>query len=206
MAIEEIDLYWMKAEDLAKYLPEKGSAKAGANSAEALAEKIITRSVKAVDCPEIEKRMAEAIDAVLSITTRLPESDPMQVAVEEKVFEYGKPDSESPLILTSNSKLTQKILGEIFEKAKVKAYVVPVETGGYTMDNAVVAGVFSPMAVMKALNDSGLSGKVMSRRAIISGLAVDQKNGIERITRWGLDIGPVSGYELPLYLLSRSNC
>ena len=53
MAVEDIDLYWMKAEDLAKYLPERGSAKAGANSAEALADKIIAKAVKAVDCPEI---------------------------------------------------------------------------------------------------------------------------------------------------------
>lgn len=203
MAIEEIDLYWMSPEDLAKYLPDEGSAKAGAKTQTMLAKKLIGKEIKAVDCPEIDKRMAATIDAVLGIKTRLPESDPMQETVSEKVFEYGNPDPESPVILTSNSKLTQKILAEIFAVSKAKAYVIPVETSGYTMDNAVVAGMFTPMAVMKAITDSGLSGKVTARKAIISGLASDQKNGIERITRWFLEIGPVSGYELPLYLLTR---
>ena len=203
MTVEEIDLYWMRVEDLAKYLPPGGSSKAGARSAEELAEKLISRSVKAVDCPEIDRTMAEAIDAVLGITTRLPESDPMQEGVNERLFEYGHPDADSPIILTSNSVLTQKILREILDAAKVKAFVIPVDTNGYTMDNSVVAGKFTPMAVMKALADSGIAGKSSSRRALISGLAGDQKSSIERVTRWTLEVGPVSGYELPLYLLRR---
>lgn len=203
MTVEEIDLYWMKVEDLARYLPPSGSSKAGARSAEELAEKLISRSVKAVDCPEINRTMAEAIDAVLGITTRLPESDPMQEKVTERLFEYGHPDADSPIILTSNSVLTQKILREILDAAEVNAFVIPVDTNGYTMDNSVVAGKFTPMAVMKALADSGIAGKSSTRKAIISGMAGDQKGSIERVTRWTLEVGPVSGYELPLYLLRR---
>jgi CO dehydrogenase/acetyl-CoA synthase gamma subunit (corrinoid Fe-S protein) len=202
MTVEEIDLYWMKADDLAKYLPDGGCAKLGAKSAGELAEKLLSKAAKAADCPEIDQRMAEAIDAVLSIGTRLPESDPMQEKVGERLFEYGSPDADSPILLTSNSKLTQKILKEIFDIAKVKAFVIPVETNGYTMDNSAAVGAFTPMAVMKAITESGIGGRTSSKKAIISGLVANQKNGIERITRWSLGVGPVSGYELPLYLLS----
>ena len=203
MTIEEIDLYWMKTEDLAKYLPSKGSAKAGAKSETELAEKLLRKAVRAVDCPEIDKKTAEAIDAVLSITTRLPESDPMQEKVAERLFEYGNPDADSPILITSNSKLTQRILKEIFDAAKVKAFVIPVETNGYTLDNSVATNTLTPMAVMKAINESGIAGKNSSRRAVLPGLAKDLKGNIERITRWSLEVGPVSGYELPLYLLNR---
>jgi acetyl-CoA decarbonylase/synthase complex subunit gamma len=203
MPIEEIDLYWMKAEDLAKYLPSGGCAKLGAKTANELAERLLNKSVKAADCPEIDKKMAAAIDAVLAIETRLPESDPMQEKVAEKLFEYGNPDADSPILITSNSKLTQKILKEIFDAAKVKAFVIPVDTNGYTLDNSVATNTLTPMAVMKALTDSGIAAKNSSRRAIIPGLAKDLKGNIERITRWSLEVGPISGYELPMYLLNR---
>ncbi len=203
MTIEEIDLYKMSADDLAKYLPASGSAKAGAKNERELAEKLIGRTVKAADCSEIEKKMAAAIDGALSIDLRLPESDPMQEKVPEKLFEYNSPDESSPILITSNSKLTHSILKMIFDAAGVKAFVIPVDTNGYTLDNSVVAGALTPMAVMKALTDSGIASRNSSRRAIIPGLAKDLKGNIERITRWNLEVGPVSGFELPMYLLSR---
>ena len=159
---------------------------------------------KAADCPKIDKKMADVIDAVLSIDIRLPESDPMQQKVPEKLFEYNSPDESSPVLITSNSIITHQILKLIFDRSKAKAYVIPVDTIGYTMDNSVVGGAFTPMAVMKAINDSGIGNKSSSRKALISGLAGEQKSGIERITRWSLEVGPVSGFEIPMYLISRS--
>ena len=198
MAIEEIDLYKLRVEDLVKYLP--GQNKGWAE----FAQKLIDQNEKAADCPKIDKKMADVIDAVLSIDIRLPESDPMQQKVPEKLFEYNSPDESSPVLITSNSIITHQILKLIFDRSKAKAYVIPVDTIGYTMDNSVVGGAFTPMAVMKAINDSGIGNKSSSRKALISGLAGEQKSGIERITRWSLEVGPVSGFEIPMYLISRS--
>jgi CO dehydrogenase/acetyl-CoA synthase gamma subunit (corrinoid Fe-S protein) len=197
MTVEEIDLYKLKAEDLVKYLPgqDKGWAE--------FAQKLIDKKAKALDCPKIEKTMANAIDAVLSIDIRLPESDPMQQKVPEKLFEYNSPDESSPVLITGNSIITHQILKLIFDRSKAKAFVIPADTIGYTMDNSVVGGAFTPMTVMKAINDSGIASKSSARRALISGLAEEQKSGIERITRWSLEIGPVSGFEIPMYLMSR---
>jgi len=192
----------MSADDLAKYLPDSGCAKVGAKNGRELADMLIAKAVKAADCPEIEKKMAEAIDGVLSVDIRLPESDPMQEKVAEKLIEINGPDGDSPVIMTSNSKLTHKILKLIFDAAKVKAFVIPVDTNGYTLDNSVAVGAFTPMAVMKAITDSGIAGKTSTKKAMISGLLSNQKSGIERITRWSLEVGPVSGYELPLLLIS----
>jgi acetyl-CoA decarbonylase/synthase complex subunit gamma len=203
MAIEEIDLYKMRAEDLMNYLPDSDPAACGAKSWEDFAQMLIDRKAKASDCKKIKKDMAAAIDAVLAIDIRLPESDPMQEKVPEKLFEYNSPDGESPIILTGNSIVTHRILKLVFDAAKVKAYVIPVDTNGYTLDNAVVAGQFTPMNVMRAINDSGIAAKNPSRKAVISGLAKDQKGNIERMSRWTLELGPVSGFELPLYLLSQ---
>jgi acetyl-CoA decarbonylase/synthase complex subunit gamma len=203
MTIEEIDLYKLKAEDIVKYLPEGDSSASGAKSWTEFAQMLIDKKVKAVSCAKIDKKMAEAIDAVLSIDIRLPESDPMQQKVPEKLFEYNSPDENSPVLITGNSIITHQILKLIFERSKVKAFIVPVDTNGYTMDNSAVAAAFTPMATMKAINESGVGNKVSARKAIISSLAADQKSGIERIARWSLELGPVSGFELPLYLLAK---
>jgi acetyl-CoA decarbonylase/synthase complex subunit gamma len=203
MTIEEIDLYKMKAEDIAKYLPDGDASACGAKTWDEFARMLVDKKAKASDCAKIDKKMAAAIDAALSIDIRLPESDPMQEKVAEKLIEFNSPDESSPILLTSNSKLTHSILKMIFDAAKVKAFVIPVDTNGYTLDNSVATGSLTPMAVMKALTDSGIASKNSSRRAIIPGLAKDLKGNIERITRWGLEVGPVSGFELPMYLLSR---
>lgn len=193
-------MYRILREDLEKYLPAGGSASCGAKNGQELAQALLGKKVKAVDCSSIDKRLAEVIDAVLSIDIRLPESDPMMQKVPEKLFEYNSPDSDSPILVTSNSVITHQVLKLIFDTTKVKAFVVPVDTMGYTLDNSVVTNNFTSAGVMRALQESGISAKNPSRKMIISGLAKEQKGSIERITRWSVEIGPVSGFELPLYL------
>ncbi len=200
MTIKEIDLYWMKAEDLARYLPEEGC---GAQSAKELAQMLIDKKLKAADCDKIDGKMAEAIDGVLSVDIRLPESDPMQQKVPERLYEYNSPDADSPIIVTGNSIITHQILGLILNAARVKAFVIPLDTMGFTYDNAVAGRNITPMQVMKGLNDSGISNKTPSKRMIIGGLGESLKGSIERVTRWTVEVGPVSGYELPLYLLRK---
>ena len=74
---------------------------------------------------------------------------------------------------------------------------------GLTYDNAVAGGFFTPMKVMTALAESGIASRSSARRMVIGGLGSSIRSGIERVTRWTVDLGPVSGYELPLWLLSR---
>ncbi len=204
MVIEEIDLYKISADDLVKYLPEGEASSCGAKTWREYAQRLLDKTVKASDCSKIDKKLAEAIDGVISVMDiRLPESDSMQEKLDEKLIEFNSPDADSPILITSNSKLTHRILKMIFDASKVKAFVIPVETNGYTLDNSVATNSFTGMAVMKAFNDSGISSKVPAKKAILPGLASDLRGGIERVTRWSLEAGPVSGFELPMYLLSR---
>jgi len=203
MTIEEIDLYRLRAEDLENYLPTNKSPPGGFKSRSEYAAALVSGKAKASECKKIDEQMAFAIDAVLSIDIHLPESDPMQRKVPEVLFEYNSPDESSPVLITSNSIITHQILKLVLDKAKVKAFVVPVDTNGYTLDNSVVTGNLTPMGVLKALTDSGIVTKTTGKKAILPGLAKDLKNNIERVTRWNYEIGPVSAFELPLYLLTR---
>jgi acetyl-CoA decarbonylase/synthase complex subunit gamma len=74
---------------------------------------------------------------------------------------------------------------------------------GYTLDNAVETRNLTPMNVMKAIMDSGITGKASSRVLIIPGLAKSLDKNIERTTRYQVEVGPISGFELPIYLASK---
>jgi CO dehydrogenase/acetyl-CoA synthase gamma subunit (corrinoid Fe-S protein) len=203
MTVEEIDLHQLTAEDLAKYLPPEGCKEKGFAGSRALSEALVGKKVKASECKGIVPELADAIDGVLSLDLRLPESDPMMNKVEEKLMEINSPDSSSPVLITGNSVITKQILTAIFGKTKVKAYLVPTETLGYTVDNAVNENTFTAMSVLKGIGDSRIASKVDERRLILPGLAETAKSSIERITKWPAEIGPVSGFELPIYLASR---
>jgi len=202
MTIEEIDLYKLGAEDVLRYLPQGERAACKARSWSEFAQMLIDGVARAVECEAIPLRMAAALDAVLSLDVRLPESDPMQQKVTEGLVELNSPDEKDPVLLTGNSVVTHRILRLIFDAARVPAFLVVVDTNGLTADNAVAAGAFTPMAVMKAITDSGIAARSSSRRIIIPGLAHASKSAIERITRWTVEVGPVSGFELPMYLLT----
>jgi len=164
---------------------------------------LVDGTSRAGECNVIKPRLAAAIDAVLAIDVRLPESDPMQQKVPEKLVEINSPDETSPVLLTGNSIITHRILKLIFDAARVPVFIIPVDTNGLTADNAAATNAFTPMAVMKALTDSGISARTSTRKMIIPGVAGDAKSSIERITRWSVEIGPVSGFELPLFLIAR---
>lgn len=203
MTVEEIDLHQLTAEDLTKYLPPEGCKEKGFAGARALSQALIGKKVKASDCKAIMPALADAIDGVISLDLRLPESDPMMNKVEETVIEVNSPDSSSPVLITGNSVITKQVLTTIFSKTKVRAYVVPTETLGYTVDNAVHENTFTAMSVLKGISDSRITSMVNERNLIIPGVAETAKSSIERITKWHVEIGPVSGFELPIFLASR---
>ncbi|MGD0818733.1 MAG: hypothetical protein ABR986_10130 [Methanomassiliicoccales archaeon] len=204
MTVEEIDLHQLTAEDLAKYLPSEGCKEKGFPGAKALSEALVNKKVKAAGCTGISPALADTIDGILSLDLRLPESDPMMNKVEEKLIEINSPDSTSPVLITGNSVITKQILTTIFAKTKVKAYLVPTETLGYTVDNAVNENTFSAMSVMKGIGDSRIASMVNERKLIIPGVAEMTKSSIERITKWPVEVGPISGFELPIFLAYRA--
>ncbi len=165
MAIEEIDLYRLKAENLAFYLPGDDCGKCGVRTCALLAKDILEGRGKASSCPSIKPFLAETIDSVAEIKLNLAESDPMQLKTGAGLVELNSPDASAPVFVTADSIISVDVLKRIFSKTKVAAFMVPVDTQGYTLDNAVTERTFSPMGVMKALMDSGVASKAGDAQA-----------------------------------------
>jgi len=203
MVIEEIYLYPLKAECLAMYLPGDDCGKCGVRSCSQLAKDICEGKGKAASCPSIKKILGETIDAIAEIKMSLPESDPMLLKTGSGLVELNSPDQNAPVFVTADSIVTVDVLKRIFSQTRVAAFMVPVDTQGYTLDNAVTERTFSPMGVMKALMDSGVASKAQTRKLIIPGLAAGMEKNVERAARWSVEVGPVSGFELPIFLAAK---
>ncbi|MFA5312561.1 MAG: (Fe-S)-binding protein [Methanomassiliicoccales archaeon] len=203
MAIEEIDLYQLTPDMIEMYLPGDDCGKCTGKTCSQMAKDILSGKGKASECPKLGRALANAIDSVAGLKISLAESDPMMTMSGEKLVELNSPGEDSPIMITADSSITVPILKRIFAATEVKAFLVPVDTMGYTLDNAVETKNLSPLNVMKAVMDSGLIGRAESKTLIIPGLARSLEKNIERATRYHIEVGPNSGFELPIYLASK---
>jgi len=113
----------------------------------------------------------------------------MMQKIPKKLFEDSSHGESLPVLMTGNSIITHQIPKLILETTNIKAFVVPSETVGCTVDNAVHEGTFTPMAVMKALTGSGLAAKNGHKRMIGPGPCQELKNSIEAVTHWSMIVG-----------------
>ena len=74
------------------------------------------------------------------------------------------------------------------------------DTKGYSVDNAIEEKRFTPFEILKTINETEIGSSVTHRNLIIPGLARHIAGQIKHVTGWEVIVGPVSGFELPLFL------
>lgn len=197
---EHAETYPLQAPDLLRYLPGADCGKCGHEDCTAFADALLAKSCSAKACPELTPRLAEVMDAVLSLMPRILPYDQWMKTVEEPYRAYGEPGTDSPVLVTGNFVDTVTVLDEIFTAAGVTCHLVIADTHGYSIDNAVEERWFRAGNVFGAMNSGGVSRLVHHTDLLIPGLAEDCRSDVKRVTRWHVEVGPVSGFEIPLYL------
>ncbi len=121
-------------------------------------------------------------------------------AIEAKLYEVGQPDSNSPVLVTTNFALTfYTVAGEV-ENSKVPAYIVVVDTGGLGVLNAYADDKFTAQTIIKAVKEQGVWEKVSHRKLVIPGLVAVLKWEIEDETGWEVIVGPEDAAGIPHFL------
>jgi CO dehydrogenase/acetyl-CoA synthase gamma subunit (corrinoid Fe-S protein) len=201
MVVEEFsETYPLDASDLLRYLPRTDCGSCGFASCEAFAEQLVAKTAKAADCPELDTRMAELMDAVLPLMPRIFPYDQWMKTVEEPYRAYGDPGPDAPVLVTANFVDTITVLDEIFQASGVSLHLLISDTHGYSVDNAVEERWFKAGNIMAAITAAGIGRQVSHTDLLIPGLAERQRSDIQRVTRWHVEVGPVSGFEIPLFL------
>ncbi len=131
-------------------------------------------------------------------------TDPRKpVAVESGLREIGKPDVNSPVLITSNFALTYYTVSNDIESQGVTCYLLVLNTEGLSVETSVAGGQFTAADVKDLIASTGIEGKIGHRKLIIPGLAARLSGDIEDQTKWEVIVGPRDSSEIKGFLEKR---
>ncbi len=129
-------------------------------------------------------------------------TDPQRpLATKEGIYEIGKPDENSPVLITSNFSLTYFIVSGEIETSRVPSWLLVKDTEGLSVMTAWAAGKFVADALAPFVKKSGIADKVKHHKLIIPGYAAAESGGMEEeLPGWEIQVGPRDGSNIPAYL------
>jgi len=129
-------------------------------------------------------------------------TDPQRpMAVEQKIYEMGAPDENSPVLITGNFSLTYFIVSGEIDASRVPSYLLIKDTEGLSVLTAWAAGKFAADTIAPFIKKSGIEDKVKHRKLVIPGyLATISGELEEELPDWEILIGPREASHLPAYL------
>jgi acetyl-CoA decarbonylase/synthase complex subunit gamma len=119
-------------------------------------------------------------------------TDPrIPMSVEEKYYEIGEPNEESPVLVTSNWALSYFIVSSAIEAAKVPSFLCVKESEGLGVLTAWAAGKFSGDSVGALIKRCGVEDRVKHRKLVIPGRVARIKGELEEaLPDWEIVVGP----------------
>ncbi len=132
-------------------------------------------------------------------------TDPQRpMTMEEGIYEIGKPDENSPVLITTNFALTYFVVSGEIEGSKVPAWLLVKDTEGLSVLTAWAAGKFAGDDVGMFINKSGIKDKVKHTEIIIPGYAAAIVGEIEEeLPDWTVTVGPREAAHIPAFLKAR---
>lgn len=130
-------------------------------------------------------------------------TDPRRaMQVEEKIYEIGSPDEDSPVLITTNFSLTYFIISGEVENSKVPSWLLVMNVEGQSVLTAWAAGKFVPEEIAKFVKRSGIEDRVKHRELIIPGYVAQLQGELEDElgNNWRVVVGPREAGEVPRFL------
>ncbi|MFP4027877.1 MAG: acetyl-CoA decarbonylase/synthase complex subunit gamma [Candidatus Brocadiia bacterium] len=124
------------------------------------------------------------------------------VQVEQSLREANEPDSQSPLLITTNFSLTYySVLSEV-EASRVGAYILPVDTEGTSVLTAWAADKFGPEQIKGALESTEALEKLDEdhRCPVIPGLVAVISGELQEEIGQDVIVGPKEATGIPNFL------
>ena len=129
-------------------------------------------------------------------------TDPrIPMSVEEKCYQVGEPNENSPVLITSNWALTYFIVSSEVESSKIASWLCVKDTEGLGVLTGWAAGKFSGDSIGPYIKKSNIESKVKHRKLIIPGKVARIKGELEEaLPGWEIIVGPREASEIPNYL------
>jgi acetyl-CoA decarbonylase/synthase complex subunit gamma len=128
-------------------------------------------------------------------------TDPRKpVAVEPGIRTFGKPDENSPVMMTTNFALTYYTVASDIESAGVDSYLLVVDSEGIAVDSAVAGRKLTAETVAEAIKESKIEENVKHTKLIIPGKAARLSGEIQELSGWEVMVGPGDSSGIPKFL------
>lgn len=128
-------------------------------------------------------------------------SDPQKpVQVEPKVYPIGEPDTNAPLMFTTNFSLTYYTVESDVEASRVPSYILVVDTEGTSVLTAYSGDKLNEKTVADAMAKHNVENLVKHRKLIIPGYVAVMSGKLEEATGWEVMVGPRECSMLPKYM------
>ena len=130
-------------------------------------------------------------------------TDPQRpMMMEQKIYEIGSPDENSPLLITTNFSLTYFIVSGEVEASRVPSWLAVMDTEGLSVLTAWAAGKFVGDAMGAFIKKSGIGDTIKHRKIIIPGAVAVVSGDLEEELGpdWEVMIGPREAAHLPGFL------
>jgi len=195
----EADLYTNQI-DIASYWPENASV-----PYDEFISQLKAGEADIKDYPFLTSKQFQAFKVVVEADSYLPSvpllTMPRPTAPE--LIYMNEPDSDSLVLVSGNNQHTIEVLATIWAQGVTPAYFLIVDCLGSTVDMAVVYEAFTPERLVQAIKECGLEEKVEHRNMIVPGSTAPLAKDFHRATNWNIEVGPLCGVELPLFLGER---
>ena len=131
-------------------------------------------------------------------------TDPRKpVSVDPGVREFGLPDKNSPVLITTNYALTYFTVESDIKSANITCYLVVVDTGGISVESAVAGRYLTPDLISRALKDYHVDQLVSHRCLILPGLAARLSGETEEVSGWRVMVGPKDSSGIAQMIMDR---
>ncbi len=112
-------------------------------------------------------------------------------SVKPGLYEIGKPNENSPLLVTGNFALTYYLVKDDVEKAKIDAWLLVIDTEGISVESAVAGKKFTSDKIAEAVQEFNLAEKVKHKTIILPGYAARLSGELEDMLKdWRVFVGP----------------
>jgi hypothetical protein len=127
----------------------------------------------------------------------------MRYAIAPGLYRVGKPDRNSPVLVTANYKLTVDMLRR--ELGGRDLWLLVLDTKGVNVWCAAGKGTFSTCALTRQVEATRLAEFVGHRRLILPQLAATgvAAHEVKRATGFEVRYGPILARDIPAYLANR---
>ena len=198
-AMIKADLYG-KSIHLESYVSSGDCKACGFHSREAFIEKLRSGQLNPSQCKMKKMRFMPLLWA----------AKPDEILPEVEVFQHpspsptgffpiNKPEKDSPIIVSGNSKLTEEVLTAVFSTTVSPFWYLIVDTDGHTVDMAMVYETLTAERVLRGLDQEKADKIAPESILFLPGFSVPICDDLTRQSGRSVTVGPLCAAELPIF-------